>query len=352
MPWITVQVLDTGTNSTNLYEFDRSPVRIGRNPLNDISLEQGFVSQWHGLIRFDDLALEYSDLGSTNGTVIQGRRVAKNVPMPLANGGSFDIGPMRLVVSRKAPTAVGTQSGAQRRTRSVFMDAQAMAAATEGRPITPAPPGGLTPPPRGADGGLLGLLQDFLRAYGSGPSVRGDADAYELLKRLLMLVEAFTAGLLGLRRGYEQFGNEIGLRVIKGNTPLHNGRDARTLLSYLTDPRADSNARVEEVISLFADFGIHQVALVQAVSESVRAMLERLDPAASEGGTSGGGRLWPFRKGQKEDVLQALADIRDDDQGRHAAIFGRDFVMAYARVLHGRGGADNSGPIDGGEGDA
>jgi len=352
MPAITVQVLDTGTNSTNLFEFNRSPVRIGRNPLNDISLEQGFVSQWHGLIRFDDLALEYSDLGSTNGTMIAGQRVPRNVPMPLPNGGSFDIGPMRLVVHRNLATAAGTQGGAPRRTRSVFMDAQAMAAATAGQPITPSPPGAASPAAPGQAATLVNLLQDFSRAYGSGSSVRGESDAYELLKRLLMMVEAFTAGLLGLRRGYEQFGNEIGLRVIRGTTPLHNGRDARTLLSHLTDPGADSNARIEEIISLFADFGIHQVALVQAVSESVKAMLERLDPSAADGGgNASGSRLWPFRKGQKDDVLQALAEIRDDDQERHSAIFGREFVLAYARAMHGRGTPDGegSGGSDGGE---
>ena len=50
-------------------------MRVGRNQLNDISIDDPFVSQWHGLIRFGDAGIVYSDLGSTNGTIIEGVRL-------------------------------------------------------------------------------------------------------------------------------------------------------------------------------------------------------------------------------------------------------------------------------------
>ena len=46
--------------------FSKSPIRMGRNQLNDIPLDDPFVSEWHGTIRFDDQSVAYFDLGSTN----------------------------------------------------------------------------------------------------------------------------------------------------------------------------------------------------------------------------------------------------------------------------------------------
>ncbi|HET6331605.1 MAG TPA: FHA domain-containing protein, partial [Polyangiales bacterium] len=59
--------------------FAQSPVRIGRNPLNDVELDDGYVSQWHGVIRFHDEQTTYLDLGSTNPTLIDGKPVERNV---------------------------------------------------------------------------------------------------------------------------------------------------------------------------------------------------------------------------------------------------------------------------------
>lgn len=82
--------------------FRRSPVRIGRNHLNDLAIDESFVSQWHGLIRFDADATKFLDLGSTNGTSVSSERLQKNVEVDLAPETRLAIGPLRLSCARIA----------------------------------------------------------------------------------------------------------------------------------------------------------------------------------------------------------------------------------------------------------
>ncbi len=80
--------------------FRRSPVRIGRNHLNDLSIDEGFVSQWHGLVRFDDGGTRFLDLGSTNGTKLNGERLEQNVEIELETETQLEIGPLSLRCER------------------------------------------------------------------------------------------------------------------------------------------------------------------------------------------------------------------------------------------------------------
>jgi hypothetical protein len=80
--------------------FRRSPVRIGRNHLNDLMLDEPFVSQWHGIVRFDDEGTRFIDVGSTNGTTLNGARLEKNVEIELTPEMALVIGPLTLMFSR------------------------------------------------------------------------------------------------------------------------------------------------------------------------------------------------------------------------------------------------------------
>lgn len=96
--------------SSQIYGFDASPVRIGRSPLNDLPIDEGFVSQWHAIVRFDAKGTRYFDLGSTNGTTIDGRRVEKNAPVDVTEHSEIKVGPIRLVVTRGPMPATGVKS--------------------------------------------------------------------------------------------------------------------------------------------------------------------------------------------------------------------------------------------------
>ncbi|WP_224240855.1 type VI secretion system-associated FHA domain protein [Hyalangium gracile] len=82
------------------YVFTTSPVRIGRNQLNDISLSRPFVSLFHALVRFDKGSISIVDLGSTNGVVVAGKRIEKNVPARITPGMEVSIGSVHFEFSR------------------------------------------------------------------------------------------------------------------------------------------------------------------------------------------------------------------------------------------------------------
>ncbi len=83
-------------NTSNQHAFLRSPVRIGRNRMNDIALDLPFVSQWHAVVRFDENNTEYIDLGSTNGTLANGQRLARHQPIAVSGNVDLRIGHLRV----------------------------------------------------------------------------------------------------------------------------------------------------------------------------------------------------------------------------------------------------------------
>lgn len=97
---LLVRIDDYQNRTSTEHAFTRSPLRIGRNPLNDLTLTGGFVSQWHAIVQFNDTGAQYFDLGSTNGTLANGQRVQKNVPVPIHDNTEFRIGPLRLYFAR------------------------------------------------------------------------------------------------------------------------------------------------------------------------------------------------------------------------------------------------------------
>ncbi len=78
--------------------FNYSPVRIGRNPLNELYLEDGVVSQWHALVRFDEIEghITVMDLGSTNGTAFNGTLLRPHMPVAVSRNDVLNLGPIRL----------------------------------------------------------------------------------------------------------------------------------------------------------------------------------------------------------------------------------------------------------------
>jgi type VI secretion system protein ImpI len=98
---LLVRVDNLQDGSTRTHAFPRSPVRIGRNALNDLQLDFPFVSQWHGVVQFDESNTVFYDLGSTNGTTVQGQRVQTNEPVPVVRPDmDFVIGKVRLSFGR------------------------------------------------------------------------------------------------------------------------------------------------------------------------------------------------------------------------------------------------------------
>ncbi|MDZ4169724.1 MAG: FHA domain-containing protein [Coriobacteriia bacterium] len=74
------------------------PIIIGRSPGADIVVGDDFVSGRHARIFPSGTQAILEDLGSTNGTLVNGARVS--APRPLEPGDIIDVGSVRLRVGR------------------------------------------------------------------------------------------------------------------------------------------------------------------------------------------------------------------------------------------------------------
>lgn len=84
-------------------------IQIGRMDGNDISLTDPLVSRYHAAIRWTPSGYEIEDLGSANGTYVQGQRVQGH--MPLAPGQTIRIGSTDLHFNTLDPSHVPPAAG-------------------------------------------------------------------------------------------------------------------------------------------------------------------------------------------------------------------------------------------------
>lgn len=83
---LKLRITNTRDNTVTERTFDRFPVRIGRNQLNDCQLDFPFVSQFHAVLELQGQKLMLRDLGSKNGTLLRGTgRVPPNTVVDLGS---------------------------------------------------------------------------------------------------------------------------------------------------------------------------------------------------------------------------------------------------------------------------
>jgi pSer/pThr/pTyr-binding forkhead associated (FHA) protein len=71
-------------------------VRIGQGPQNDLVLDDDTVSTNHARLEFEDGGWRIYDLGSRNGTYVEGVKLAPEVPTPLPRDALVAFGAMKL----------------------------------------------------------------------------------------------------------------------------------------------------------------------------------------------------------------------------------------------------------------
>lgn len=428
MAALSITVFDAETGTTSEYKFANSPVRIGRNPLNDLSLPFAFVSGWHAVIRFDEESARFFDLGSTNGTLLDGRRVQAGEPVDIGEMLSVTIGKLELRMTKQggatrspAPSdlrhAAGPQPGwAPSQHSGAVAPTAAWQVVPGGPPVPmasepprPAPSAGTAHVPmheiheavtalrphvdgyRRAWSGLLGAVHQTLSRMDTGtrqfalsvmqrefPELEhepefeamlgqagvarqvaprqtaaiGDASGQiarlaravrpgedppstaEQTARFLQCIEdvlrASAKAFVELQNGQEQFGNEMNVRTIKEFTPLHAAGTAENVLKYLLDWNSTGNHRTQELVGVYADLMIHQVALINGVLEGARGLLARLDPGEIERSVT---TPWPTRGAALwRQYMQRHKELLESDRLLTEAIFGPEFARAYAEV--------------------
>jgi DNA-binding NtrC family response regulator len=114
----TVYVLVVDNDSSSIFHLPRSgAVVIGRDKDVELRVQHASVSRRHATIRIDDGIVRVADLGSHNGTRVNGEKVADT--RMLASGDVITVGDVVLVVHFSAPTLVARaaypESGWRRR---------------------------------------------------------------------------------------------------------------------------------------------------------------------------------------------------------------------------------------------
>ena len=429
---LVINVEDTETHAKSQHAFIKSPVRLGRSELNDLPIPQGFVSSWHAVVQFDDKEIRYVDLGSTNGSMLDGHRLDKNAPALLTDQSEIRIGTLSLRFARRT---TGTRTAAPRaltqfamrvselrlpqapapgagpapsvpampeappppaaEPAQVEMVEQALAAAAMDLDLlyasyrgtweqlrhaidqllvgmddasrslavgrlaekyealaqepqfqvvsgTPAPASGTPAPARepaavsGAGGKATRLLAAFAQSYlPSAEGVATEKGMEKLLGRAAEVLEAYSKSYVELRKGYEEFGKEMGVRTVRGDSPVERARDAKQLLAFLLDLRAEG--RISDLQSAFADLMVHQVAMLNGVVEGARGILTRLDPNAVA--EKSGGGMWPMKAAQQwKTYEESWHEIADEEDSISDALFGTEFARAYSAIVGQRTG--------------
>jgi type VI secretion system protein len=198
------------------------------------------------------------------------------------------------------------------------------------------------PPPSGGgavatpvSGASSGPVHETLARLGqawsgaAGLQIRGQERAFA--ETLAAVADAFARGLVELKKGLKEFGEGMGVRAVGGHSPLHRSQSASEVLAYLLDPNADTHERLEQLVDLFADLMIHEVALLSGVKAGVRQLIAELDPergyARSDEGRGGPGLFDRSLKRYREFFKSAT---EDDGQ---STVFGSEFAKAYANAL-------------------
>ncbi|MCR9198079.1 MAG: SpoIIE family protein phosphatase [Planctomycetaceae bacterium] len=77
------------------HELTAYPVQLGRHPDCTLQLDSNMVSRFHAQLisQGDDVMLE--DLGSGNGSFLNGKQLTPNTPAPLKNGDRIKLGPIK-----------------------------------------------------------------------------------------------------------------------------------------------------------------------------------------------------------------------------------------------------------------
>ncbi|MCA9625095.1 MAG: FHA domain-containing protein [Myxococcales bacterium] len=106
---MTAQIVDSQSNQTWEATYERFPVRIGRNQLNDLHIDRPYISQFHAAIEVSGSQIWVKDLGSTNGTMYRGNKLQRDQPIEITQAPEIQIGPVVIRVRLQEVQKVASQ---------------------------------------------------------------------------------------------------------------------------------------------------------------------------------------------------------------------------------------------------
>jgi len=85
---------------------------IGRSPECNLRIASGQVSRRHCLIKVEETTVSVRDLGSVNGTRLNGQTIDSELDVPVPPGSTLVVGPLKFVVQFTIPRPIKTDKGA------------------------------------------------------------------------------------------------------------------------------------------------------------------------------------------------------------------------------------------------
>ena len=169
MPRITIQTPDGQAFEA---ELTSALMTVGRTEDNDLEIPDGSVSSHHGQFSNEGGHWVFADLGSTNGTKVNGERVDR---VELEHGATFEIGSVTAVFYDDAPVAPSapTRGGGGAPAATAPRTTTAAAGGFGSTPIERAARTGFGPKVKAKDGprsaimalGVVGLLAALGMAF-------------------------------------------------------------------------------------------------------------------------------------------------------------------------------------------
>jgi type VI secretion system protein ImpI len=393
--WV-VEVRHADTQECRQYGFDRSPVRVGRSPLNELPLVYPFVSHSHGVFHFTDAGVEYVDLGSTNGSFVGTQRLEKNRPMRLDSAAELRIGRLTVRVSANAVSkrthhsyafpAMVPDAPSPDNTAPLMPPAPAQPSVSAGGPSVRSEQQPLSVAYAAYRQGfqhVLGALRKELQTVPEsqrpawfatmqagfpalahepefvalsagtlqqpkseanlartrsprpdGGPPRGSPAAQLMTGRLWQIADRCLRSFVELRRGHDHFLGEMGISVSRESTRLSGLTDADAVMKYLLEPNAEPN-RVDELSRAFADVMTHQVALLNAALSGARSLLSDLHPERIETQAAGVGVFLGRLVGHDarwEHYRRTHLELLEE-KALALALFGKEFARAYTAIM-------------------
>lgn len=124
------------------------PVYVGRVPGVEIQLAHQQVSRQHAALRCTEAECVLVDMGSANGTILNGKKLAPQLPVTLKSGDSIQVGPFKMTFEQKlvekadSPEAPGEPIVSTGKVEELPIESKAK------HPAPPPPPPPVkTPPP-------------------------------------------------------------------------------------------------------------------------------------------------------------------------------------------------------------
>jgi predicted component of type VI protein secretion system len=311
---VRVTIYNEVDGTTTDLLFPQFPIRIGRNKLNDLVLNHGYVSQWHAVLGLSQTGqLSLVQVGSSNSVVVDDRRLTPNEELQLADQATVLIAPFTLYVQLMQLPGQ-TLSAAQQAQYSY----DSVLSAT----------GGGSGHARLREVSLLVL--DRLAERFLGHRIEDPAELARFGGRLEQTLEMFLRSFVALQRGQRQFREALDIKVLADADSQVDRAKTMVDLAMILFSRGPEG--VSSLEHSFKNIMIHQVALLNGLMAGVRTLLGKLSPRAIAKQV-GAGRRAPNVKQLWEAYQRIHSDLAEEDNEAFETIFGSQFGKAYAMLV-------------------